>query len=49
MIDDRRIKTVEFGGPRGYDAGKTIKDERRHFLTDTMGSLVHALIHTTNI
>jgi len=42
-------ETTESGGPRGYDAGKKVKDRKRHILTDTDGNLVHAVVHTADI
>ena len=37
IIDRQSIKTTEAGGPRGYDAGKKINDDKRHALVDTDG------------
>ena len=39
----------ESGGPRGYDAGKKIKDRKRHIVTDTEGNLVGLVVHEANI
>ena len=49
MIDRQTVGTMESGGPRGYDAGKKIKRRKRHILTDTQESLVHAVIQTADI
>jgi len=43
------VKTTESGGPRGYDAGKKINGRKRHILTDTMGLLVGATIHSADV
>src|SRR5271157_1620540 len=31
--------------PHGYDAGKKIKGKKRHVLVDTLGLLLHAIVH----
>lgn len=49
VIDSQSVKTTESGGPRGYDAGKKVKGRKRHFLTDTSGLLVGAIVHTADI
>ena len=33
----------------GYDAGKKIKGKKRHILVDTLGLLLHAIVHPANI
>src|SRR3979490_249865 len=35
--------------PHGYDAGKKIKGKKRHILVDTMGLLLHAIVHSAGI
>ena len=49
IIDSQPVKTTEAGGRRGYDAGKKIKERKRHFVTDTAGNLLDALVHSADI
>src|SRR6266481_427938 len=35
--------------PHGYDAGKKIKGKKRHILVDTLGLLLHAIVHAADI
>jgi transposase len=35
--------------PHGYDAGKKIKDKKRHILVDTLGLLLSAAVHCADI
>jgi putative transposase len=33
----------------GFDAGKQVKGKKRHVLVDTLGLLLHALVHPANL
>jgi putative transposase len=35
--------------PPGFDAGKQIKGKKRHLLVDTVGLVMHAIVHAANI
>jgi transposase len=35
--------------PSGYDAGKKIKGKKRHILVDTLGLLLHAIVHPADV
>ncbi|WP_144259506.1 IS5 family transposase [Methylocystis sp. ATCC 49242] len=53
VIDSQSVKGAEKGGVasirNGYDAGKKIKGKKRHILVDTIGLLLHALVHPADI
>jgi hypothetical protein len=53
IIDSQSVKSAEKGGPRstppGYDAGRKIKGKKRHLLVDTLGLLLHAIVHPAGI
>jgi transposase len=49
VTDSQSVKTTEAGGPRGDAAEKMVKGRKRHILTDTIGLLVAALVHTADI
>ena len=36
-------------GARGFDGGKKIKGRKRHLLVDTLGLILHLLVHEANI
>lgn len=49
VIDSQSVKTTESPGISGYDAGKKVKDRKRHIITDTCGFLVFILVHAADI
>ena len=53
VIDSQSVKGAEKRGrcidPGGYDAGKKVKGKKRHILVDTVGLLLHALVHPADI
>src|ERR1700758_1583690 len=54
-LRDRQSKRKEcrkrgaYIDPSGYDAGKKIKGKKRHILVDTLGLLMHAVVHAADI
>ena len=53
IIDSQSVKSAEKRGPcidpHGFDAGKKIKGKKRHLLVDTLGLLLHAIVHPADI
>ncbi len=49
VIDSQSTKTVEDGGPRGYDAGKKIKDCKRYVMVDTDGRALVLQVHPADV
>jgi transposase len=46
---EKRRKRGACIDPQGYDAGKKIKGKKRHILVDTLGLLLHAIVHPADI
>lgn len=50
VIDTQRAKSSVAGGPeRGYDGGKKVFGRKRHRLTDTLGLLITACVHSARM
>ena len=53
IIDSQSVKSAEKGGVAstraGMMRGKKIKGKKRHILVDTVGLLLHALVHPADI
>src|ERR1700680_4640382 len=46
---EERQKRGAGDDPHGFDAGKLIKGKKRHILVDTLGLLLHAIVHSAGI
>src|SRR5262252_5708984 len=46
---EKRRKRGACIDPHGYDAGKKVKGKKRHVLVDTLGLLLHAIVHPADI
>lgn len=49
ILDSQSVKVSNHGGVRGYDAGKKIMGRKRHVLVDTLGLILHVVVHSAAI
>jgi len=49
ILDSQSVKVSNHGGVRGYDAGKKIMGRKRHILVDTLGLILHVVVHPADI
>jgi putative transposase len=49
ILDSQSVKTANHGGVRGYDAGKKVMGRKRHILVDTLGLILHVVVHQASI
>lgn len=49
IVDSQSVKTVGCSEGRGIDSGKKVKGRKRHIVVDTVGHLIHVMIHAANV
>jgi putative transposase len=49
ILDAQSVKVSNHGGVRGYDAGKKVLGRKRHLLVDTLGLILHVVVHSAAI
>jgi putative transposase len=49
LLDSQSVKTSSVTTEKGYDAGKKVNGRKRHIITDTVGFVLAAVIHSANI
>ncbi len=48
IVDSQSVKTVSASEQRGIDGVKKVKGRKRHIVVDTLGNLIHVIVHTAN-
>jgi transposase len=49
VLDSQSAKSAEGGEQIGYDAGKRVRGRKRHLLVDTLGLLLHVVVHSASV
>jgi putative transposase len=49
ILDSQSVKVANHGGVRGYDPVKKILGRKRHLLVDTLGLILHVVVHSAAI
>jgi transposase len=49
VLDSQSAKSSEGGEQIGYDAGKRVRGRKRHLLVDTLGLLLHVVVHSASV
>ncbi|GHD72713.1 transposase [Vogesella fluminis] len=49
IVDSQSVKTVVAGEGIGIDGGKKVNGWKRHIVIDTLGNLLHVMVHAANV
>ena len=49
VLDSQSAKSAEGGEAIGYDAGKRVRGRKRHLLVDTLGLVLHVVVHSASV
>src|SRR4051794_26035024 len=49
VLDSQSARSSEDGEQIGYDAGKRVRGRKRHLLVDTLGLLLHVVVHSASV